>query len=453
LWVKGKTKSVSQSKDMLRSIFVLFFVTIGAYYALQAPFYALLFYIGNAYFRPEDWVWWNFVSSLNLSLISGAYLVLITLFGTQRLIWNRRVALLWIFLLQTLLSTLGSEHFSYSWGYWTDFLKTIVITYLIVVLVDDFSKFRLLLLVMVLALGVEQARQGWVYLLTSPGWHNTNVVSFLGDNNGVAIGMLMLTPIVGLLGQTTNKKWAKAFYWLVLVGCLYRALSTYSRGGFVAAIAMGGAWCMRSRRKMRALLGAVVVITIVFTALPDTFWNRMGTIETYEERQDESALGRLHFWEVAAQMANANPLRGVGYNGYNLSYNKYDFSGGIYGINRSVHSSFFAVLAELGYLGTFLFVIVIFSALRSCSRVRTMALRETAFSDLGKSAIALQTGLVAFLVGGSFVIFQYSEMLWHVIGLTIVVERLAKQRQAEIVSGERLATSVSSVPAKVSNAA
>jgi hypothetical protein len=85
--------------------------------------------------------------------------------------------------------------------------------------------------------------------------------------------------------------------------------------------------------------------------------------------------------------------------------------------------------------------------------VRTMALRETAFSDLGKSAIALQTGLVAFLVGGSFVIFQYSEMLWHVIGLTIVVERLAKQRQAEIVSGERLATSVSSVPAKVSNAA
>jgi probable O-glycosylation ligase (exosortase A-associated) len=438
---------------MLRSIFVLVLVAIGAYYAVQAPFYALLFYIGNAYFRPEEWVWWNFVSSLKLSLISGAFVVLVTLFSGQRFVWNGRIALLWIFLLQTFLSTLGSEQFTHSWGYWTDLFKTIVITYMIIVLVNDFSKFRLIVLVMVLALGVEQARQGWVYLLTTPGWHNANPVPFLGDNNGVAVGMLILVPIVGLLGQTTDKKGAKGLYGILLIGCLYRALSTHSRGGFIAAIAMGTAWCLRSRHKTRALLGALLVITIAFSTLPDAFWNRMDTIETYEERQDESALGRLHFWKVAVHMANANPFRGVGYNGYNLSYNKYDFSGGAYGLDRSAHSSFFAVLAELGYVGTFLFVIVIFSAFRSCSRIRKLALKETAFSDLGKSAIALQTGLVGFLVGGSFVIFQYSEMLWHVIGLTIVVERLAKQRQAEIVSGERLATSVSSVPAKVSTAA
>ena len=438
---------------MLRSIFVLILVAIGAYYALHSPFYALLFYLGNAYFRPEEWVWWNFVSSLKLSLISGAYVVLVTLFSGRRFVWNGRIALLWLFLLQTLFSTLGSEHFAYSWGYWTDFLKTIVITYMIVLVVDDFSKFRLVLLVMVLALGLEQGRQGWVYLITSPGWHNANPVPFLGDNNGVAVGMLMLVPIVSLLGQTTDKKWAKGFYWFLLIGCLYRALSTYSRGGFIAAMAMGVGWCLRSRRKTRALLGALVVVTTVFTVLPDAFWNRMGTIETYEERQDESALGRLHFWEVAVQMANANPFLGVGYNGYNLSYNKYDFSGGAYGVDRSVHSSFFAVLAELGYMGAILFVVVIFSALRSCSRVRKMAFKEAALSDLGKSAVALQTGLVAFLVGGSFVIFQYNEMLWHIIGLTIVVERLAYQRQAAIRSGELFATSVSSIAAKVSNAA
>jgi putative inorganic carbon (hco3(-)) transporter len=438
---------------MLRSIFVLVLVVIGAYYALQAPFYALLFYIGNAYFRPEDWVWSNLVSSLKLSLISGAYVVLATVFFGRRFVWNGRIALLWLFLFQTFLSTLGAENFFHSWSYWVDFFKTVVITYIIVVLVDDFSKFRLLLLVMVLALGLEQAKQGWVYLVTSPGWYNDNPVPFLGDNNGVAVGMLMLVPIVGLLGQTTNKKWAKSFYWFLLIGCLYRALSTYSRGGFIAAIAMGTAWCLRSRHKMRALLGALVVITAVFTALPDAFWNRMNTIETYEEQQDASALGRLHFWEVAVQMANANPFCGVGYNGYNLSYNKYDFSGGAYGVDKSVHSSFFGVLAETGYLGAILFVVIIFSALRSCSRVRKLVLKEAALSDLGKSAVALQASLVAFLVGGSFVIFQYNEMLWHMIGLTIVLERLAKQRQANILSGERLSTSVSSIPTKVSNAA
>ena len=103
--------------------------------------------------------------------------------------------------------------------------------------------------------------------------------------------------------------------------------------------------------------------------------------------------------------------------------------------------------------GAILFVVVIFSALRSCSRVRKLALKEAGFSGLGKSAVALQTGLVAFLVGGSFVIFQYNEVLWHMIGLTIVLERLAKQRQSNILSDERLSTSVSSIPTKVSNAA
>ena len=60
---------------MLRTLFVLLLATIGAYYALQGPFYALLFYIWNAYFRPEDWIWTDFVRNLRLSYLIGLYLV------------------------------------------------------------------------------------------------------------------------------------------------------------------------------------------------------------------------------------------------------------------------------------------------------------------------------------------------------------------------------------------
>jgi probable O-glycosylation ligase (exosortase A-associated) len=438
---------------MLRSIFVLILIGVGGFYALQSPFYSLLFYIGNAYFRPEDWVWSDFVSSLKLSLLSGALVMASTLLSKQRLVWNGRILMLWLFLLHTLLSTLGSENFSYSWGYWTDFLKTIIITYLIIVLATEFTKFRLVLLVMVLALGLEQARQGWIYLITSPGWYNPNPLPFLGDNNGVAVGMLMLVPIVGLLGQTTERKWGKAFYWVLLIGCLYRALSTYSRAGFLAAAAMGAIWLLRTRHKTRALVGVVLVIIVVLPALPDAYWKRMQTIETYEEEQDESALGRLHFWKVAQRMANENPLLGVGYNAYNLSYDRYDFSGGAYGSQRSVHSSPLGLVAELGYMGAFLFALVVFGALRSCSRVRKLAFREAALSDLDQSAIVLQTSLVAFLVGGSFVIFQYNEMLWHFLGLTIALERLAVQRREEMLSGKDLKNISRSAPSTVPSAA
>ena len=421
---------------MLRSSFVLLLIAFGAYYAIQGPFYALLFFIGNAYFRPEDWVWNDYVASLRLSLISGAYLVLASLYSRQRFVWNSRIALLWLFLFHTLLSTLGSEHFVHSWGYWTDFLKTIIITYLIVVLVDDFSKFRLVLIVMSLALGAEQARQGWLYLLTSPGWENSNHVAFLGDNNGVTVGMLMLVPIIGLLGQTTKNKWTKGCFLLLFIGCLYRALSTYSRGGFLAAVAMGGFWWLRTQHKVRGVIAVAVLVAVIVPMLPEAFWIRVRTIETYEENQDASALGRLHFWAVAVKMANANPLLGVGYTGFNPAYDKYDFSAGTYGTKKSVHSSILGVLAELGYLGATLYVVILIGAFRCCGRVRRMALKHPAFADLGKSAISLQASLFAFVVGGSFVIFQYNEMLWHIIGLTIALERLAVQHQTEFLSGE-----------------
>jgi hypothetical protein len=60
---------------MLRTIFVFIIITVGVFYAAQGPFYALLFYLWNAYFRPEQWVWGSAVSSLNLSVTIGIYLV------------------------------------------------------------------------------------------------------------------------------------------------------------------------------------------------------------------------------------------------------------------------------------------------------------------------------------------------------------------------------------------
>ena len=153
--------------------------------------------------------------------------------------------------------------------------------------------------------------------------------------------MLMLVPICALLAQTTQRKWEQFFYWFLLVGILYRALSTYSRGGFLACMAMGVTYWLRSRQKLRMLLGMGLVIAVVLPVLPDAFWTRMQTIQTYEEDKDASALGRLHFWAVASEMAKANPLLGVGYMGYNLSYDDYDFSQGQYGRQTICSQCFF----------------------------------------------------------------------------------------------------------------
>jgi putative inorganic carbon (hco3(-)) transporter len=412
---------------MLRSIFVLILVTIGAYYALQGPFYALLFYLWYAYFRPEDWMWTDSIKSFHLSLIIGCYVLIATVLSGRKLVFNTRLILVVIFLVHTLFSTLLSEHPQHSWLYWQDFLKSTIITYLMVILIDDLAKFRLALLIIVLSLSFEGAKQGWNYLLTSPGWANPNEIAFLGDNNGVAVGMLMLVAIIALLAQTATRKWARPLYWFLLLGVLYRALSTYSRGGFLACMAVGGVYWLHADHKVRSLLAAGVVVLIVLTTLPDNFWTRMQTIQTYDEEEDPSALGRLHFWEVALAMAKAHPVFGIGYNAYNLAYDSYDFSHGQYGRRRSVHNSFLAVAAELGYLGLALFTLILLTTLVSCHRLRHLPGTHPSSVLIRQSATALSTSFVAFLVGGFFVIFQYQEMLWHFFGLSIVLSELAER--------------------------
>ena len=97
-----------------------------------------------------------------------------------------------------------------------------------------------------LSLGFEAAKQGWAQLVLNPGARNDNSIPFLGDNNVVAVGMAMLTPILTALAATSTG-WYKRGSQFVNVGIVYRGLSTYSRGGFLSFGAVAGFAFLRSR--------------------------------------------------------------------------------------------------------------------------------------------------------------------------------------------------------------
>jgi probable O-glycosylation ligase (exosortase A-associated) len=411
---------------MLRNAFVFSIVAVGAVYAVRSPYYALLFYLWNAYFRPEQWVWSDVVASLNLSFVIGWALVAGVVLSGQKPRLDLRVLVLLLFLIDTLLSTMSSEHQAWSWLYWQPFGRTVLITYLIVVLVTDEKKLRLALFVIALSLGLEAAKQGWAEFILHPGGRNTNPHPVLGDNNGVAQGMMMLVPIFSVLAQTASRRWEKYLHRFMLGGVFLRGISTYSRGGFLAAGAIGLAALARSRRRIRVLVSIVVLAGIVFPVMPHEFWTRISTITAPEEQQDESAQGRFHFWHTAVDMAATRPLTGVGFNGFEQSYDRYDSTGGAYGHERAVHSSWFGVLGELGFPGLILFLTQLLLAFRTCQRVRRAARTQPEIRPLAPYAVALETSLVAYVVGGTFLNAQYSEMFFHVIGLNIAMYGMLK---------------------------
>lgn len=431
---------------MLRTIFVIVALTVGWSFALQSPLYAAALYLWIAYFRPEAWAWSDVFTTLNLSYIAGAFLIVRTIFSSTTFRLDLRNILMFLFLGHALVSTAMSPNSAILFLSWQEFAKTIVVSYLLTIIISTAADFRLILMVIVLSLGFEAGKQGWAQLILHPGAANNNSVPFLGDNNLVAVGMAMLMPMVGALA-VTSAGWQRRFFQFLNIGVLYRAISTYSRGGLLAVAAVGSLVFWRSPHKLRTMAAFAVAIALVLPVLPQAYWDRMKTITASEEQRDESEQSRLHFWQVAIVMANDRPLLGVGHNGFPRAYNHYDWSEGRFKTNRAVHSAWFGVLAELGYPGLFLFIMIIVLSLRACRRVRKSAQRGEIPGPLGPYAIGLESSLVAFIVGGSFVSFHYCEMLWHFFALAMALEAVAvKEAAAELTRRARTDIREAAVP-------
>jgi probable O-glycosylation ligase (exosortase A-associated) len=415
---------------MLRLTFVYIIIIVGAVFAVQGPFYALLFYLWNAYFRPEQWVWYDYVSPLNVSLIVGVFLVATSLKETRNFRIDKTVALVVGFLFQATLSLFTSEYFDWSLHFWIEFLKVVIITVLITFLVSDQRRYRTTLLVIGLSLGFEQAKQGWAQLVLNPGATNNNPHPVLGDNNGVAVGMMMLVPVFLALAQTAVKRKERYFHRFFVAGLIYRGISTYSRGGFLAGAAMGLLALYRSPRKISALISVAILGFVIYSAMPQSFWDRMNSIRAEEGERDASAESRLFVWGVALDMAAAKPLTGVGFNAFPLSYPRYDPSAGKIGEAKAAHSAWFGVLAETGYPGFVLYVLIILSAFHLLWRTRRLTKGRHDLKNIRVYATTMQMSLVAYVVGVTFLSGQYNEMFWHFIGLSVALDRITAKALA-----------------------
>src|SRR5436853_151803 len=141
---------------MLRTIFVACLALVGIFYAVQSAFLALLMYLWVAYFRPESWAWDEaLVQSFNLSLIVGAYLLLRSVTSDGKFRADLRSFLLFVFLALCVASTASSTYVKLSSSAFQDFIKVLVITYMIASLTTTASRVRMILLVIAMSLAFE----------------------------------------------------------------------------------------------------------------------------------------------------------------------------------------------------------------------------------------------------------------------------------------------------------
>src|SRR5690242_12067548 len=128
---------------MLRTLLVVGVLLLGIWRSRKGPFHLLLLYLWLAYFRPEEWVWSDFITPLRLSYWIGlSLLISVVLSSKERFTWGLGPTLLLVFLIHSLLSTVQSDVAAYSWLYWQEFAKILTIGYLMIVMVRDQERFR-----------------------------------------------------------------------------------------------------------------------------------------------------------------------------------------------------------------------------------------------------------------------------------------------------------------------
>jgi len=248
----------------------------------------------------------------------------------------------------------------------------------------------------------------------------------LYEPNYFAAILVLLIPLALAIASVQAVRGRRAL-WLLAAGILLASLLlTSSRGGFLGLLVAGALFVYRRRGAGAAL---ALLAGLMLAALPtelgqralDTLWADVGTPAGLE------ASNRAHmalFWAALRMIADA-PLTGVG--PYNFKEVSAEYSGLETG--AIAHNTWLELAAEAGLPVLGLFILVLAAAFSGLRRGLHVPRDDREGRELAAWSEGLRSGLVGFLVAGTFISAQYEKWLWLTVFVSIVVERLARQRQ------------------------
>ncbi len=215
----------------------------------------------------------------------------------------------------------------------------------------------------------------------------------LHDPNEVSLTIAAAMAIVIGFALRKRRTSAQLAIWLGVAMIVVTVFLTQSRGGLIAAMLVPGVYILRRYGFAAVIPAAVVAIPVLLLA------GRSG------EAAELSTQMRYEAWATGLEMWHHNPVFGIGTH----QFVEHHF--------LTAHNSYVLILAEQGIVGLFLFVAIIYLALKTL----IAGLRE--LSDVPGTAAAQVWGmaLLAALVGIAFQIntlsFAYHSVLWLFLGL------------------------------------
>ena len=320
------------------------------------------------------------------------------------------------------------------WDLCQKFLKILLLAVIVTAVMRDRLRLHALLLAICLGIGFTGLGEGAKFLL-SGGAHKVLGTDSTGDNNHIALNVLLIMPMLYYLHGTARARVLRLACLAGLAMGSICVIATASRAGFVGLALLGVAYVLASRRKLLGL-GLVAGLALAGAQLVSDSWvERMNTIKTAEE--DDSFLGRVGAWKVSAMVALDQPLFGGGFHAiqhqdvwdaHAADAARIDvLADAPVGVtSKAAHSIYFEVLGDMGFVGLALFVALFALAARNASAVRRMvrASRRTDLAWAARLAGALRVSVVLFLIGGASLSAAYYDIDYLLVAMLAALRAL-----------------------------
>jgi probable O-glycosylation ligase (exosortase A-associated) len=424
----------------MRDAFLLAVLPFLLYAMARRPFVGLGLWIWTALFYPNGWVYGAAgVIRFNLLFAGVTAFSYFVMKDKPKFVLGRTGFLVLLFFLWTTASTLmGVGRPDLAWDIWDRFMKVVLLFVFVLMIVDDKLHFDFFLACVVLSVGFYADLEALKYLASGGGHKIEGIYGHvLADRNELSVAFVMILPIcVYLLRQYGKQsKLIQAALLGTIALTVTAIIGTQSRGGFIALLALGAYFFIKSDRKMLVTAMLAVLVLGLSQVVTSEWVARINTIDAADH--DASFMGRVVAWKLSLILASHNPFFGGGFKGLeyfpvwsSLSQEFSSFPWFYTGAAlpdpdkaRAAHSIYFQVLGDHGFFGLGIYLSFLLGAFFKARRVVRLARIHPVPEWIGRAAITLQLTLFAFCVGGASLSFAYFDLTFAAIGLLIVLEQ------------------------------
>ena len=377
-------------------------------------------YLFVDYVRPQDV--WPFLGHLRPGVITISILTIyIVLTGSIRLSDSKQTRLIWAFILLLFLHVPFARNNYLAYVSTTNMLKFMPFILSVIILVNSMDRLKKIISVNVLIM--------FYISLYSLYHHGAGSGNWFKDENDFALYINTIIPFCVAMFLYEESKMKKLFYAVSIVIGVISIIVSFSRGGFVGFVAMVVFGWLFIGKKIGSLILICLLGIILFSFTGEKYRTEMSTIT---DTQSGTIHGRRLAWGAAWRMFLDNPL-GVGGNNFQVRYPEYQSSEETRNMwGRVAHSLWFTLIPELGILGIFIYLSLLYYNLKDIFWVRQMEYDDNPeliyLHYLSFAFIASFAGFFASATGLSVLYYPH---YWYFIGILVATKNIASSISAQ----------------------